>query len=236
MKSMPIVTVTPRAAASAVTAWICVLLPSTRTTQPLCLPFPDPHAGRAGDRGARRLHRAARGLDRGELPQPVRVLVLRQVQRRVRRVHVRPARRPVRDPRHRDLPELRHQRPLPASFRPRADDAVLPGHVITPLLGRSRRAQPVLEQLPHQLPAPHAELFLQVSVLQTRRLFRRCPLLKLTEALPRVRERLAAGRHIPLHRAPSFAIRSSDNRDRNEKEPFKHAPTRANRTWRQRAH
>jgi integrase len=26
-----------------------------------------------------------------------------------------------------------------------------------------------------------------------------------------------------LHRAPSFAIRSSDNRDRNEKEPFTHA-------------
>ncbi len=62
------------------------------------LAFPDLHAGRAGDRGGRCLVRAARGLDGGELPEPVGVLFLRQVQRRVQRVHVRPARRPVGDP------------------------------------------------------------------------------------------------------------------------------------------
>src|ERR1035441_4029226 len=80
----------------------------------LQLPFSYPHAGRAGDRGLRVLHRAACRLDGGEPPQPVGVLLLRQVQRRVRRVHIRPARRPVRDPRHADLPEPRHQRPGPA--------------------------------------------------------------------------------------------------------------------------
>ena len=54
----------------------------------LQLPLPDPHAGRAGDRGTRRVDRAAGGLDRGELPQPAGMLLLRQVQRRVQRVHV----------------------------------------------------------------------------------------------------------------------------------------------------
>src|ERR1035438_6582158 len=105
-----------------------------------------------------------------------------------------------------------------------------------PLLGRSRRVQPVLEQPPLQLPAPRLQLLLQVSVLQPGRLLRRRPLLKLTEALPRLRERLVLGRHVPLHRAPSFAIRSSDNRDRNEKEPSTHTPTRQNRTQDHQAH
>jgi len=39
-----------------------------------------------------------------------------------------------------------------------------------------------------------------------------------------------------LHRAPSFAIRSSNNQDRNGKEPFKHAPAQANQTARQAVH
>src|SRR5271165_868761 len=59
--------------------------------QLLCLPFSYYYAGRAGDRGGRRLHRAARGLDRGQLAQPVGVLLLRQVQFPVQQVHVRPA-------------------------------------------------------------------------------------------------------------------------------------------------
>ena len=50
------------------------------------------------------------------------------------------------------------------------DDLVLPGHVMPPLLGRSRRVQPVLEHPPQQLPAPHLQLFLQLSMLQPRRL------------------------------------------------------------------
>ena len=58
----------------------------------------------------------------------------------------------------------------------------------------------------------------------------------LSDSLSRLRERLVPGRHVPLHRAPSFSILSSDNRDRNEKEPFTHSPTRANRTRKQRAH
>src|SRR5271166_7138456 len=61
----------------------------------LYLPFSYPHAGRAGDRGTCSLYRAARGLDRGEPAEPVGVLLLRQVQRRIQRVHVAPARRPV---------------------------------------------------------------------------------------------------------------------------------------------
>ena len=202
--------------------------------QLLHLPFPDPHPGRAGDRGARRLHRAARRLDRGELPQPVGVLLLRQVQRRVQRVHVAPARRPVRDPRHRDLPEPRHQRPGPALLRPRARHAVLPGHVMPPFLAGSRQVQPVLEQPPQQPPAPHVQLFLQLTVLQPRRLLRRQPVRDPPEALPRLRERPVLAGHVPLHRAPSFPFWSSDNQERNEKEPFTHAPTRANRTQRQR--
>ena len=60
--------------------------------QLLQLPFPDPHPGRAGNRGARRLDRAPRRLDRGQLAQPVGMLLFRQVQLRVQRVHVRPAR------------------------------------------------------------------------------------------------------------------------------------------------
>lgn len=52
----------------------------------------------------------------------------------------------------------------------------------------------------------------------------------LRELLPRPAESLIpAGRRVPLHRAPSCAIRSSDNQDRNEEKPFKHAPTRTNR-------
>ena len=202
--------------------------------QLLYLPFPDRHAGRAGDRGARRLHRAARGLDRGELAEPVGVLLLRQVQHRVQRVHVAPARRPVGDPRHRDLPELRHQRPFrPFSARVRGDP-VLPGHVMPPVLAGGRQVQPALEQPPQQLPAPHAPAVLPAQRAAAPPPPRRHPVLQLREALPGLRERLVPARRVPLHRAPSFAIRSSDNQDRNEKEPFKHAPTRANRTQRQR--
>ena len=171
--------------------------------QLLQLPFPDRHAGRAGDRGARRLGRAARGLDRGELPQPVGVLLFRQVQLRVQRVHVRPARHPVRDPRHRDLPELRDQWPGPVFFRTRARNAVLPAHVMPPHLTRGRQVQPVLVQPPQQLPAPHVQLFLQLAVLQPRRI-RRQPLFQLRVALPGLRECPVRPRHIPLHRAPSF--------------------------------
>jgi hypothetical protein len=81
-----------------------------------------------------------------------------------------------------------------------------------PLLLRGHQVQAALEQPPQQLPAPHVQLVFQLTVLQPRRLLRRHPVLKLTEALPWLRERLVAGRHVPLHRAPSFAIRSSDNR------------------------
>ena len=188
--------------------------------QLLQLPFPDRHAGRAGDRGARRLDRAARRLDRGELPHPVRVLFLRQVQLRVQRVHVRPARHPVRDPRHRDLPELRHQRPGTAPFRARAHNAVRPGHVIPPFLAGSRQVQPVLEQPPQQLPAPHLQLVLQLAVLQPRRILRRQPLSQLREALPGLRERPVRPRHIPLHRAPSFRSGLETTRNVTRRSPL----------------
>jgi hypothetical protein len=171
----------------------------------LDLPFPDLHAGRAGDCGARALHRAARRLDRGEFPQPVRVLLLRQVQHRVRRVHIAPPRRPVRDPRHPDLAEHRHQRPGPASFRSRTGRAVLPGHVMPPFLAGRREVQPVLEQPAQQLPSPLAQLFFQVSMLQPCRFLRRHPAGDLPEALPRLDERPVFRRRVPLHRAPSFS-------------------------------
>ena len=109
--------------------------------QLLQLPFPDPHPGRAGDRGLRGLHRAARGLDGGELPQPVGVLLLRQVQRRVQKVHVAPSRRPVGDPRHRDLPEPRHQRPvrpLSARVRTTPSSPVTSSRRSSPAASRSR--------------------------------------------------------------------------------------------------
>jgi hypothetical protein len=47
---------------------------------------------------------------RGEPAQPVGMLLLRQVQRRIQRVHVAPAWRPVGDPRHHDLPGVPRSR------------------------------------------------------------------------------------------------------------------------------
>ena len=73
-----------------------------------------------------------------------------------------------------------------------------------PLLAGSRQVQPVLEQLPQQPPAPHIQLFFQLTMLQPRRVLRRQPVLQLTEALPRLPERAVLAGHILLHRAPSF--------------------------------
>ena len=39
-----------------------------------------------------------------------------------------------------------------------------------PFFPRGRQAQPVLKQPPQQLPAPHIQLFLQLTMLQPRRL------------------------------------------------------------------
>jgi hypothetical protein len=100
----------------------------------------------------------------------VGVLLLRQVQHGVQRVHVGPARRPVRDPRYPDLPELRHQRPDTALLGACAHNAVLAGHVMPPFLAGGRQVQPVLEQLPQHFPPPHVQLFLQVTVLKPGRI------------------------------------------------------------------
>jgi hypothetical protein len=72
---------------------------------------------------ARRVQRADVRGGR-QLAQPVGVLFLRQIQRRVRRVHIGRPRRPVGDPSHRDLPEHRRQRPGVTRLRPGAGHAV----------------------------------------------------------------------------------------------------------------
>src|ERR1035437_2941221 len=72
----------------------------------------------------------------------------------------------------------------PPSGGPVRSPAAPPANTVPPPLGRSRHVQPVLEQPPQQLPAPHVQLLLQVSVLQPRRLLRHQPVLQLAEALP----------------------------------------------------
>jgi len=71
-------------------------------------------------------------------------------------------------------------------------------------LAGSCQVQPVLEQPPQQLPAPRIQLFLQLTVLQSRRILRRHPVLKILIALPGLRERPVLPWRVPLHRAPSF--------------------------------
>jgi hypothetical protein len=157
--------------------------------QLLGLPLAQPGSGDTGDLRADLAERAARGQRRGLAAQPVRMLAPGQVQLRVRPVHIRRARRPVRDPGHRDRPEHRRQRPRVPRLGPGPGGPVRARHARLPLLPGSPQIQVILQQQPQHLPAPRLQVLLQHPVLQPRRLRPVQPPLDLRERLPRPRER-----------------------------------------------
>src|SRR5260370_158702 len=167
------------------------------------LPFAQLDSGGTGDRGGAVAEGPAGGLDDGKLAQPVGVLFLRQVQRRIQRVHVRGARRPVGHPRHRDLPEHRRERPVMIPFRPRARDAVRTPHRITALLAGGKQVQVTLVQPAQQLPTPRRELVLQFRMRHLRRLRAGQPRLGLLIAPPGLRERPCRLPRVLLHLSPA---------------------------------
>jgi hypothetical protein len=132
----------------------------------LSLPFAHASAGGPEDRLRGVLERAARGLDRGQPPQPVRVLFLRQVQRRIGRIQVRRPRRAVGHPGDRHLPEHRGQAPLMAGLRAGARHPVRAGHLAATLFPGRTKVQMILQQQPEHLPGVSLQLRLQPGVAQ----------------------------------------------------------------------
>src|SRR5580704_8350836 len=112
--------------------------------QLLGLPLAQPGSGDTGDLRADLAERAARGQRRGLAAQPVRMLAPGQVQLPVRPVHIRRARRPVRDPGHRDRPEHRRQRPRVPRLGPGPGGPVRARHARLPLLPGSPQIQVIL--------------------------------------------------------------------------------------------
>src|SRR6266702_3971025 len=100
-------------------------------------------------------------------------------------------------------------------------------HVIAALLPHCPQVQEVLHHQAQQLPAPRAELLLQLPVRQLRRLRAAQPLLHLLIAGPGLGERTSRRiLCVPWHRAPSSSFRTSASQERSRKEPFKHETTR----------
>ena len=132
----------------------------------LGLPLAEPHPGGPLDGRGHAVERAAGRLQRGQLPQPVRMLLLRQVQPLIGRVHVRQPPCPVGHPGHRDLAEHRHQRAGMILLRARPRLALRAGDVLAALLARRLQVQAVLAQDPLQLPALFGQALLQLRVRQ----------------------------------------------------------------------
>jgi hypothetical protein len=86
--------------------------------QLLQLPTAQPDSGEPGHRVDGRVERAPAGLDRGQAPLPVRVLLRRQVECRVGRVRVALVGGAVGQPGHRHLAKQRGQRPGVPPFHP----------------------------------------------------------------------------------------------------------------------
>ena len=132
----------------------------------LDLPLPEPLPGRPRDRVGRVVRGAARRLDRREPPQPVRVLLRRQVQKPVGGIQVLAPARPVGEPLDPDLAEHRRKRPPVTALDAPARHTVGIDDPVEPRLPARVQIEVILEQLPHQLTAVPVKTRLQLSVIQ----------------------------------------------------------------------
>jgi len=145
---------------------------------------------------------------------------LRQAQRRIRRVHVRRPRRPVRHPGHGDLPEHRRQRPGVTGLRAGPGHAVSAGHLLLALLAGRPQVQVILVHPPQQLPAaasaappaPRASGPRPPGRTATPLSLRKTPWTAQTAPRPAPAHTLASGSFLPFW--------SSNNQERNGKEPL----------------
>jgi hypothetical protein len=136
----------------------------------LDLALAQPLPGRPLERVDGVIERAARGLDRGQSAQPVRVLLDRQAQARVGRTQVAMAALPIRQPRHRDGPEHGPQRPLMPGLGRAARHAVSIDDALDAPLAQRAQVDMVLHQLAQQRAALGLHPVLEVGVRHVCRL------------------------------------------------------------------
>lgn len=134
------------------------------------LPVPQPVPGGLLDRAGRLSKRAPGALDGRQPPQPVRVLLGRQVQQRVSRVQVGVPPRTVGRAPHSDLAEHGRQPTLASRLRPLTRHPIGPDHPRGPRFPLRPQVQVILQQLPQQLPAVDLQSCLQLRVGQACRL------------------------------------------------------------------
>jgi len=179
----------------------------------LDLPPTQPHPGGSSD-GRRRVgERPPGGLQSGELAQPVRVFLDRQVQRRVRRVQVDPSSGPVGDPRHAHLTEPGGQPSPVSTLGPATPVSLDVDHIGQALLPHRPKIETVLQQLPQQRQPIGVQPFFQLSMGHPGRLATGQP--RHQPVKPRVRrgERgLGAVGCVRLHPAPSSSVFGCRNR------------------------
>jgi len=128
------------------------------------LPFAEPLPGRALDRLDRVIEAAAGTFQCGQLAQPVRVTLGRQIQPGVGRVQVPDPRRPVGQPLDLDLAEHRLQRAGVSGLHPAAQDALITGHLLQARLAHGPQREMIIKQPPQQLPPVAVKMILELPM------------------------------------------------------------------------
>ena len=139
-------------------------------SQALDLALAQPLAAAALDRLNGVVERAPCGLDRGQAPQPVRVLLDGQVQHRVGRAQVLAPAPPVGQPRHPDRPEHAQQRPLMAAFDAAVTRPVAARDDVKARFPCGPQIEVILQELAEQHARVDFQQRLQFAVRQARRL------------------------------------------------------------------
>ena len=152
-------------------------------------------ARRACDRRGRLLERSPRSLDRGQPPQPVRVLLWGEVQPAVSRIEVGVAAAAVGQPGDRDDTEDRRERAGVSGLDRAVAHVVGVFDLIGPPLPQGAQLQLPLHHLAQQLPAPSVELVFELGVARRGGLAALQPTHELGEAGPRPIERVLLGAH-----------------------------------------
>jgi hypothetical protein len=134
----------------------------------LDLAFTQPLPGLALDRIGRVLEAAAPSLQRGQLAQPVRVTLDRQVQRRVGGMQVPQSGRAVRQPLDRHGPEHRLKRTSVPALDPATRHPLIADHPLEALLADRPQRQMVIQQPPQQLPSVAVKTVLELGVREPR--------------------------------------------------------------------